>query len=107
MKQLDFNTMDNLVNSDAWKELACKAQECIKTMQVPVPQVGIPSHVVLPIFEKQEDKQYVLAFADEQKGPFTASQIREFLKADLISPDFFIWTQGWPEWKKIKDCPQL
>ncbi len=107
MKQLDFNTMDNLVNSDAWKELAGKAQESIKNMQVPVPQVGIPSHVILPIFQKQEEKQYVLALGNEQKGPYTVSQIREFLKAEIISPEFYVWTQGWSEWKKIKDCPQI
>ena len=107
MKQLDFNTMDNLANSNVWKELASQTQESIKAMQVPVPQVGIPSHVVLPVFQKQEDAQYVLALGNEQKGPYSISQLREFLKADIISPEFYVWTQGWPEWKKIKDCPQI
>ena len=99
--------MDNLANSNTWKDLASQAQESIKAMQVPVPQVGIPSHVVLPIFQKQEEVQYVLALGNEPKGPFTISQLREFLKADIISSEFYVWTQGWPEWKKIKDCPQI
>ena len=99
--------MDNLANSNVWKELASQTQESIKAMQVPVPQVGIPSHVVLPVFQKQEDAQYVLALGNEQKGPYSISQLREFLKADIISPEFYVWTQGWPEWKKIKDCPQI
>lgn len=107
MKQLDFNTMDNLSSSDTWKELADQAKESIRTMQTPVPQTEVPSHVVLPIFQKQEDRQYVLAFGNEQKGPYSASQINELLKAGTISSEFYVWTQGWQEWKKILECPQF
>jgi hypothetical protein len=107
MKQMDFNTMDNLAGSDTWKELAEKAQESIKGMQTPIPEIEVPSHVVLPIFQKQEDKQYVLAFGNEQKGPFSASQIKELLKAGTISSEFYVWAQGWQEWKKIMECPQF
>lgn len=107
MRQLDFNTLDKLVASNQWKAMSDQALESIKSMQTEVPQFGIQPHVVLPVFQNKEQEQYVLAAGTEQRGPFTLSQIRELLKADAITPDFYIWTQGWPEWKFIKDCPHI
>ena len=93
--------------SDSWRSMAAQAVESIKSMQREVPQVGIQPHVVLPVFRKKEEEQYVLAAGTEQRGPFTLSQIRDLLKAEAITPDYYIWTQGWPEWKYIKDCPHI
>jgi hypothetical protein len=107
MRQLDFNTLDKLVESNQWKAMSEQALESIKSMQTEVPQFGIQPHVVLPVFQNKEQEQYVLAVGTEQRGPFTLAQIRELLKADAITPDFYIWTQGWPEWKFIKDCPHI
>ncbi len=99
--------MDKLVESNQWKAMSEQALESIKSMQTEVPQFGIQPHVVLPVFQNKEQEQYVLAVGTEQRGPFTLAQIRELLKADAITPDFYIWTQGWPEWKFIKDCPHI
>ncbi len=107
MRQLDFNTLDKLVESNQWKAMSEQALESIKSMQTEVPQFGIQPHVVLPVFQNKEQEQYVLAVGTEQRGPFALAQIRELLKADAITPDFYIWTQGWPEWKFIKDCPHI
>lgn len=107
MRPLDFNTLDKLVTSDQWQALVNQANSSIKAMQTDVPQFGIQPHVVLPVFQKKEQEQYVLAVGTEQRGPFTLTQIRDLLKAEAISPDFYIWTQGWPEWKYIKDCPHI
>ena len=107
MRQLDFNTLDKLVASDQWQALAEQAKSSIKAMQTEVPQFGIQPHVVLPIFQNKEQEQYVLAAGTEQRGPFTLAQIRDLLMAEAITPDFYIWTQGWPEWKYIKDCPHI
>ena len=107
MRQQDFNTLDKLVASNQWRALAGQATNSIKAMQTEVPQFGIQPHVVLPVFQNKEQEQYVLAAGTEQRGPFTLSQIRELLKAEAITPDFYIWTQGWPEWKFIKDCPHI
>ena len=107
MRQLDFNILDKLVASDQWQALADQAKSSIKAMQTVVPQFGIQPHVVLPVFQNKEQEQYVLAAGNEQRGPFTLAQIRELLKWDAITPDFYIWTQGWPEWKFIKDCPHI
>lgn len=107
MRQLDFNTLDKLVASDQWQALANQAKSSIRAMQTEVPQFGIQPHVVLPVFQNKEQVQYVLAAGEEQRGPFTLTQIRELLKVDAITPDFYIWAQGWPEWKFIKDCPHI
>ncbi len=107
MKQLDFNTMNNLADSDVWEKMTEKAQKSIKSMQVPVPQVGIPSHVVLPVFQKQEEIQYAIALNGEPKGPFTSEQLRKMLKNEEVSPETYVWTSGWPSWKMLKDCPQI
>ena len=107
MRQLDFNTLDRLVASDQWQTLANQAKSSIKAMQTDVPQFGIQPHVVLPVFQNKEQEQYVLAAGTERRGPFTLAQVRDLLKANAITPDFYIWTQGWPEWKFIKDCPHI
>ncbi len=107
MKQLDFNTMNNLADSDVWEKMTEKAQKSIKAMQVSVPQVDIPSHVALPVFQKHEGIQYVVAFGSEPKGPYTSEQLRKMLKDEEISLETYVWTNGWPGWKMLKDCPQI
>lgn len=105
MKPLDFNVLDNLAENHELQDLARQSLDAIKTMQVPVPQVGIPSHVVLPMFQKQAEQQFVLAFDNEQKGPYTISQLKDLLKMNIITEEFYIWGEGMSDWKKIKDCP--
>ncbi len=107
MKPLDFNTLDRFIASDQWKAMSEQALSSIRSMQTEVPQFGIQPHVVLPVFQQQEVCRYVLAAGTEQRGPFTLEQVRQLLKSEAISPDFYIWTQGWPEWKSIKDCPEI
>lgn len=107
MRPLDFNTLDKLVASDQWTALVEQSKASIKAMQTEVPQFDIQPHVVLPIFQQKEKEQYVLAVGNEQRGPFTLAQIRALLKSEAISNEFYIWTQGWPEWKFIKDCPHI
>ena len=107
MQQLDFNTLDRLVASDQWNKMAAQAMDAIRATQTAVPQFGIQPHVVLPVFQQKENTQYVLAAGNEQRGPFTLAQIQELLKAEAVTTDYYIWTQGWPEWKFIKDCPEI
>ena len=57
MKELEFNTLDNLAESDNLNRLAEKAQKAVKEMQVDVQPVIIPDHVVPPIIKKQMEKE--------------------------------------------------
>lgn len=107
MKELNFNTLDNLVDSNHWQEMVGQACSSIKAMQTNIATPKITPHIVPPIFQKQEVTQYVLAVSGEQRGPFTLTQIQQMLKAKVINSDFYIWTNGWPEWKLIKDCTNI
>lgn len=57
MKNLDFNTMDNLVDKDQMNKMAQQAQEAVKKVQTPMPEPHLPKHVVLPIFQKKEGQE--------------------------------------------------
>lgn len=107
MQQLDFNTLDKLVASDQWNAIAGQAIDSIKQMQTEVPQFGIQPHVVLPVFQKQEETKYVIAANGEQRGPFTLGQLRQLYSFGAIDGDYYIWTQGMEEWKFLKDCPEI
>ena len=107
MDKLDFNTLDNLVASDQWNDIVEQASRSIKTMQTDITKPTISPHVVLPIFQKKEDTQYVIAISGEQKGPFTLIQIMQMLNTEVITGDCYIWTSGWTEWRLIKDCKEI
>ena len=107
MKSLDFNTLKTLNQSDPMKELVQQTQSGIKAMQVEVPQVGIPSHVVLPVFQNRKEYEYVLAVNGEQRGPFTVSKLNEMMRIGEITIESYVWRSGMSEWKMIKDCPDI
>lgn len=103
MSKSDFNTLDNLVDSNHWKEMVEQATSSIKAMQTNVAKPTISPSVVLPVFQKKENAQYVIIVAGEPKGPFSLVQIQQMIKTGLITEDYYIWTNGWSEWKFIKD----
>ena len=107
MDKLNFNTLDNLVASDHWHEMVNQASKSIKAMQTDVATPTISPHVVLPVFQRQEETQYVLAAQGEQRGPFSLTQIKQMFKTGVVNGDYYIWTNGWPEWKCIKDCSEI
>ena len=107
MKPLDFNTLNTLNQSNPAEQLMQQAQQSIKSMQVDVPQVGMPPHVVLPIFQGKEENQYVLAVGKEQKGPYTVSQLNQMLREGSVTVESYVWRSGMSEWKMIKDCPDI
>jgi len=57
MKQLDFNTLDNLANNEELNRVAEQAQEAIKEMQTPMPAGFMPTHVVPPIIQQQMERE--------------------------------------------------
>lgn len=107
MKPLEFNTLNNTNQSDPMKDLMQQAKSSIKAMQVDIPQVGIPSHVVLPVFQNKQEQEYVLAINGEQKGPFSVSKLHEMMRSGEITVESYVWRSGMSEWKMIKDCPDI
>lgn len=107
MNELDFNTLNHLATSDYWKIAVEEASRSIKTMQTEVKTPTISPHVIPSIFKKKEIVQYVVAVAGEQLGPFSKIQILQMLKEKKITSDYYIWTNGWSDWKIIKECPEI
>lgn len=107
MKPLEFNTLNNMSHADMTENLIQQAKNSIKAMQVEVPQVDIPSHVVLPAFKNKQENEYVIAVNGEQKGPYTISKLNEMIRCGEINIESYVWRSGMSEWKMIKDCPDI
>ena len=74
MKQLDFNTLDNLANNEELNRVAEQAQEAIKTMQTPMPAGFVPTHVVPPIIQQQMERERLMQQQQqEQQAAATAA----------------------------------
>lgn len=107
MKPLEFNTLNSMNHNDPMKDLMQQAQSSIKSMQVDVPQVGIPNHVVLPVFQNKQENEYVLAVNGQQTGPYSVTELNEMMRTGKISVESYVWRSGMSEWKMIKDCPDI
>ena len=49
----------------------------------------------------------MVAVAGKQLGPFSKMQILQMLKEKEITSDYYIWTNGWADWKIIKECSEI
>ena len=50
------------------------------------------------------DKIWYLAYNGKQEGPYSLSDLK---KDARITPDHFVWKEGFDGWKKIRDVPEL
>lgn len=107
MKPLEFNTLNNLNDYDPIKELASQAQSGIKSMQVDVTDVGIPPHVVLPVFNQENRHDYVVAVDGQPLGPYSVTRLNEMMREGTISVESYVWRSGMSDWLMIKDCPDI
>lgn len=73
MKQLDFNTLDNLANNEELNRVAEQAQEAIKTMQTPMPAGFVPTHVVPPIIQQQMERERQMQQQQQQEQQAAAT----------------------------------
>lgn len=123
MKQLDFNTLDQIAKSNLSIDITQQTLHNIQIVQVPTVTGFLPQPVVLPVMEnvynrqaqKQEQRppqipqaaQYYLAINNEQKGPFTLAQIKDFLSAGLIKDHVLCWAPGFNDWTSIANIQEL
>lgn len=107
MKPLEFNTLNNLNDYDPVKDLASQTRSGIKSMQVDVADVGIPSHVVLPVFERDRAGDYVVAVDGHPTGPYTVARLNEMMREGIITTESYVWRSGMSDWLRIKDCPDI
>lgn len=108
-----FNTLNNVVQSNAVQDMSQQTLQSIQSMQTPVAQGHLPQHAVLPMFQKQETPQQSISSTSSQffavvngaqKGPFTLEQLKGLAIADVINEDSLVWMQGMPEWVALKIC---
>ena len=115
LNQQGFNTLDSVAQSDSINAMAQQTLQNIQTMQTPMPQGHIPQHVVLPIFQKQENarqtpppvpsqEQFFVIINDQQKGPLSLEQVKGLAIADVIDETSQVWMPGMPEWTDLKTC---
>lgn len=50
------------------------------------------------------DKIWYLQINGKREGPFSFADLRYDKR---VTPDTFVWKEGFPEWKKIRDVPEL
>lgn len=106
--QQGFNTLDNLAASQSVEQMTEKSLQSIKTMQTPTVNGFIPKHVTLPIFEpKTTEAQFFIHVQNEQKGPFTSSEIEGLLSAGQINYQTMAWATGMTSWGTIQTCLQF
>ncbi|MEK8022536.1 MAG: GYF domain-containing protein [Candidatus Hydrogenedentota bacterium] len=53
------------------------------------------------------EQQWHLHTQDGPQGPYTTTQLKQWLAAGQITPQWFVWQDGFPEWKPISDIPAL
>ena len=69
--------------------------------------VGIPSHVVLPVFERDRAGDYVVAVDGHPTGPYTVTRLNEMMREGIITAESYVWRSGMSDWLRIKDCPDI
>jgi predicted Zn finger-like uncharacterized protein len=50
---------------------------------------------------------YVAVDGGEQQGPYSGNQMREYLAAGNITPQSFVWREGFDDWKAAGDLPEF
>lgn len=50
------------------------------------------------------DKIWFVDFAGKVEGPFSEIDLK---KDDRITPDLYVWHEGWAEWKRLREVPEL
>ncbi len=43
----------------------------------------------------------------EQVGPVDLVHMRTLVRDDVLGPDGWVWADGMPEWRKVRDVPAL
>jgi hypothetical protein len=118
MKQLDFTSLNEIANSNIAQDLSEQTVQSIRNVQVPTVEGFTPTPVILPIVESVMQREnemrgslrqsqppalahYYLAINNEPKGPFTQSQVVEFLVNGLITQETLCWQPNMTEWVAI------
>jgi hypothetical protein len=121
MKDLDFYSFESLSASELSEKLTEQAKQNVKSLQTPT-ATGYMPQLVIPSIVKQETSKppqnaikegeassdlYYIAVNNDSKGPFSNTQIKEYLTAGLITPDTLCWKEGFETWLPISSVETL
>lgn len=53
------------------------------------------------------DPLYLLNINGQTRGPYPLSQLLDQITVGQIPPATMVWQDGWPEWRKMGDVPEL
>lgn len=84
------------------------AAEVISTLPPPAPLSAPPPMGEASPFDDPKSQWYVRPPSGGQFGPAPAEVFKQWIQENRVSPDSFIWRDGWEEWKKASDvCPEM
>jgi predicted Zn finger-like uncharacterized protein len=55
----------------------------------------------------EDEAVWYVAVGEEQQGPYTAQQIREYAQTDQLDPESFIWKEGMEDWLPYQQIPEF
>ncbi|MBI4023854.1 MAG: DUF4339 domain-containing protein [Verrucomicrobia bacterium] len=50
---------------------------------------------------------YYLLIAEQQHGPYTAEQVREWMAQTPNAGEVLCWMEGWSEWRKLQETEEF
>lgn len=103
-----FNTLDKLASSQSIQNMTQQTLNAIQTMQTPTVQGYVPGYVTIPSSQAPKNtKQFFLAIGNEQRGPFSLSEVEGLLSMGQITYQTLAWTAGMNEWSTLQMCLQF
>ncbi|NMC70951.1 MAG: DUF4339 domain-containing protein [Myxococcales bacterium] len=55
----------------------------------------------------EEEAVWYVAVGEEQQGPYTTQQIREYAQADQLDPESYLWKEGMEDWLPVQQIPEF
>jgi predicted Zn finger-like uncharacterized protein len=54
-----------------------------------------------------EEAVWYVAVGEEQQGPYTTVQIREYIQTDQLDPESYMWRDGMEDWAPVAQVPEF
>lgn len=61
----------------------------------------------LKITGQEESKGILLLVNEQQHGPYTEDQVKQYIISGQVAPNTFAWWEGMPEWRMLEDLPKF
>ncbi|MBI5489826.1 MAG: zinc-ribbon domain-containing protein [Deltaproteobacteria bacterium] len=55
----------------------------------------------------EDEAVWFVAVGEEQQGPYTTQQIRDYIQTDQLDPESFMWKEGMEDWLPVQQVPEF